>query len=171
MRDETKKVLVLDDQRREILWLFALIESRGYDVVLAANEKAARLRLKEIADGHASYALCIIDVMMATVDITELAEVDDAFFLSSRDAGLRLCEYARNELHLGVRKLPIIAFTARTDAEVKQRLSAANVPYCNRAEIEGGHSIRQMIAEYLVPLSAAEQKGAGARGAARRRVR
>lgn len=62
--------------------------------------------------------------MMATHDIFSVQEVDQRFFDSSKDSGIRLCRYAREELRISPESLPIAVFTARTDEKVKEAIGA-----------------------------------------------
>jgi CheY-like chemotaxis protein len=139
-------VLIVDDQIGDIGWLIDLIQSRGYDVVLAANEKAARGQLDEVKQGKASYVLAIVDVMVAIADLMDLVALDDKFFQKSKDTGIRLCRYARQELGLLAEELPIVSISVREDQEVKKAMNDLGIQLFNRGPEEG---IREYVEKHL----------------------
>lgn len=150
---KSTKVLLLDDQIGDLAWLLDLLEDRGYEVFYATNEKDARSSLEAIARGEMAYALAVVDVMMAVDDISRVVELDDAFFQSSKDTGVRLCRYARRELGISAEELPMIAFSQRDDEEVKRALAEAGVEYRYRAAADAAASLRHWIERHLPDLS------------------
>lgn len=146
---QARRVLVIDDQLCDLEWLLDLVKARGHEVVVATNEKEARARLDGVKAGRESYALAIVDVMMAIADITELAEIDDKFFADSRDSGIRLCRYARQELGLNQAALPLVCLTAREDEDVKEAMRALDIPIFNRASASPQRSIRAYLERAL----------------------
>lgn len=131
---QAQTVLVVDDEVGDLTWLLDLVESRGYGVKIATNEEAARERLSAVREGHESYVLAVVDVMMAVKDITALveAELDDAFFEDSRDSGIRICRHARLELGISADELPIVCLTVRDDDEVKAAMAELEIPLFER---------------------------------------
>lgn len=138
-------VLVVDDQIGDLFWLLNLIRNRGHDVVVATNERAARDRLRAVKEGSEAYTLAIIDVMVAVEDLMELVTLDDRFFEDSRNTGIRLCNYARNELHLSNDDLTIACLTVRDDDQVRQAMQGLGIPLFNRAPYSASDSIRGFI--------------------------
>jgi CheY-like chemotaxis protein len=144
-------VLIVDDQIGDIGWLIDLIQDRGYAVALATNEEAAQKQLDAVKQGKASYALAIVDVMVAIQDLMDLIALDDQFFDKSQDTGIRLCEYARRTLGLSADELPIVCITIREDSDVRADMKRLGIPLFNRAS-SGKDSIRQFI-EDLPPAA------------------
>lgn len=143
-------VLLIDDEVGDLVWLVDRIEWAGYKFVCATNEQDARRRLRAVADGEERYVLAVIDVMMATHDILQVQLVDEKFFKSSKDSGIRLCRYAREELGIRASELPIAVFTARTDDEVKRKVGAiADVELFFRDGAEGDGSLDQYVSDML----------------------
>lgn len=152
---ESPSVLVVDDQIGDLRWLLDLIRNRGHNVVVATNEEAARRKLEEVKEGTATYKLAVIDVMVAIKDLMDLATLDEQFFESSRDTGIRLCQYAREELRLSNKVLPIACLTVRDDDEVKSAMSRLKIPLFNRAPYNPSESIRDFIEARLTPVAEA----------------
>lgn len=138
-------VLIVDDQIGDIGWLIDLIQGRGYVVVLATNEAAARKQLLEVKQGKASHALAVVDVMVAVMDLMDLMSLDEKFFEDSRDTGIRLCRYARQDLGLSAEQLPIICITVRDDQEVRTAMKELGIRLFNRAPYGQEDSIREYI--------------------------
>lgn len=151
---EPKSVLIVDDRIGDLTWLLDLIRSRGYEVVLATNEKAARQRLEAVERKEESYVLAVIDVMVATMDLLDLVALDEQFFENSRDTGIRLCRYARRDLGISPKVLPIVCLTAREDEDVKKFIEdELGIPLFHRAPPSPEESIRGYIEEHLPTLA------------------
>lgn len=123
-----KRVLVVDDQAGGIEWLLDLVTNRGYEIDLATNERAAKSLLDLVRSGRKSYSLAIFDIMLPTADLMELADIEEDFYLASNDAGVRLCRYARQELGLSSKELPIICVSVREDEELRTVLAEFGIP-------------------------------------------
>lgn len=147
------RVLIVDDQVGDLLWLLDLIQNRGYDVVIATNEEAARERFQAVKAGTESYALAVVDVMVAIKDLTRLATLDDQFFEDSRSTGIRLCQLARRELGIPAEQLPIACLTAREDDEVRNAMRDLSITLYHRAEYSSSESIRGFVEENLRTVS------------------
>jgi CheY-like chemotaxis protein len=143
------RVLIVDDQMGGLLWLLDLIQNRGYDVVIATNEEAARERLRAIKAATEEYAMAVIDVMVAVKDLTQIAALDDQFFEDSRNTGIRLCQLARHDLQIPAEQLPIACLTAREDDEVRNAMRELEIPLFHRAEYTSSDSIRSFVEEQL----------------------
>ncbi len=145
-------VLIVDDQVGEILWLLALLDNRGYDVNVVANEKDGNAALDAIHAGTESYVAAIFDVMVSTLPIEEIIaspdELDDEFYRASKDTGLRLCHRAR-QLEL---TLPIACLTVRQDAEVKALKDDLEIPVFHRVPLDESESIMTFLDKHLPPL-------------------
>ncbi len=149
----TRRVLIVEDQIGDLLWLIDILHERGYQEVVATNERDARQRLFDVKAGRESYALAIIDVMVAIMDLDSLIALDEKFFENSRDTGIRICRFARKELKLSASALPIVCLTARDDDDVKTDLRALGVRYFNRsADRRSSQSIVTYIEEHLPSL-------------------
>lgn len=151
---ETPIVFVVDDQVGEIRSLIRRIRDRGYEVELATNELDARAGLERIAEAPASYAAGIVDIMVATISLERLLEQDDDVDLiedvvkPSTDTGIRLCQYARQDL--GLRELPLAALSVRDDDELVQALKPLGVPlYARGVEDSSERSIMQFVQRHL----------------------
>lgn len=142
-------VLIIDDQVGDIGWLIDLIQNRGYVVVLATNEEAAHKQLDRVKRGHTSYALVIIDIMVAVKDLMDLMTLDERFFDNSRDTGIRLCKYARHELGLSPEDLPIICISVRDDNNVKEEMNVLGIRLFNRVPYGPEESIREFVEAHL----------------------
>ncbi len=149
------RILIVDDQPGDLLWLLDILRVRGYEYTLATNEKDARVELQSVKDGSASYALAIIDVGVATLPIEDLflQDLDERFFEDSRDTGIRLCRYARRELGLSAKDLLMACLTVRDDDDVKEAMKELGIPLFNRAPNTAEESIRLFLEEKLKPVS------------------
>lgn len=148
--DFTSEILVVDDNIGEIMWLLDLLNWRGYSVDHVGDERSARKKLEAVQTGDKLYALAIVDVMIATDDITNIIDdLDDRFYEESADSGIRLCRYARNELGILEDQLPIICFSARDDDDLKKELQALAIPLFSRT----GEEIREYLVENLSRLA------------------
>jgi CheY-like chemotaxis protein len=143
---DSPRVLVVDDQVGDIEWLLDRILYRGYEIVVATNERAARKRLDAVKKGEESYALAIVDVMVAIMDLADLVTLDEEFFVESRDTGIRLCRYVREELGISPNELPIVSLTVRDDPEVKAAMEELGIPLVSR---EPGGGPADLLDEYL----------------------
>lgn len=146
------RVLIVDDQVGDLLWLLDLIQNRGYDAVIATNEEAAEERLRAVKASTETYALAIIDVMVAVKDLTRIAALDDEFFEDSRNTGIRLCTLARGKLGITAEQLPIACLTAREDDEVHNAMRELEIPLFHRAEYSAADSIRKFVEKNLPPI-------------------
>lgn len=146
-------VLLVDDHPDDIGWVFDLLEKRGYNVDTATNEEAAKGLLKAVKSEQKNYALAIVDVMVSVKDIMDLVELTDDYFELSRQTGVRLCRYAREELGIGPDKLPIVCISARDSDEVRTPLRALGVPLYNRMAPSREESIREYIRENLPEIA------------------
>lgn len=150
---ERPRVLIVDDQMGDLLWLLDLIQNRGYDAVIATNEEAAQERFRAIKAGTEDYALAVVDVMVAVKDLTRIAVLDDQFFEDSRNTGIRLCQFARRDLGIPAEQLPIACLTAREDDEVRNAMHELSIPLFHRAEYSSSDSIRGFVEEKLATMS------------------
>lgn len=145
-----RRILLIDDELRDLAWLVTWLKHRGYEVDVASNEQTARKALREVADGDREYAAAIVDVMLATHDIEDFREADEKFFEESTDTGIRLCRYAREELGLSEAKLPLACMSVREDKELKMAIKAIGVPRYNRdPEADEGTSITDWLTRKL----------------------
>jgi CheY-like chemotaxis protein len=142
-------VLIIDDQVGDLRWLIDLIHNRGHEIVLATNEGAAEERLRAVKQGTESYALAIVDVMIAVKSLSQLIDLDEQFFDQSRDTGIRLCRLARRELGITAQQLPIACLTVRHGDEVRLAMNELGIPLFNRAASGAADSIRGYIEENL----------------------
>jgi len=145
----TPKVLIVDDQPGDIGWLVDRIAERGYEIVMATNERAARERLQAVKDGREKYAAAIFDVMVTTMDLEDLVELDEQFFLDSQDTGIRLAHLAREELKLSARQLPIAGLTIRDDDEVRKAMEELRIPLFDRTPPARSEGINRFLDKHL----------------------
>jgi CheY-like chemotaxis protein len=154
--NERHKVFIVDDQAGEIRSLIRRIKSRGYEVELATNERDARAGLSQIAADPRPYAAGIFDIMVAIVDLETLLQMGDEVDLAkeilepSTDTGIRLCQYAREDLQLDEKTFPIAALSVRDDTELRQALQAFGVTLYERgAEDHSERSIMRFVKHHL----------------------
>ncbi|HSS48567.1 MAG TPA: response regulator [Thermoanaerobaculia bacterium] len=149
------RVLIVEDQVGDLYWLLDLIRSRGYEVVVATNEAAARERLRAVKEGTDSFRLAIVDVMVAIKDLKDLSNLDEQFFEDSRQTGIRLCHLARDKDQLGLtfEQLPIVCLTVRDDEEVREAMKTLGIPLYNKAPHTPSESIREFIEVQLPNLA------------------
>lgn len=145
-------VLVIDDQVHEIDWLIDRLKDRGYEIVLVTNEADGRDMLDAVKGEQRAFAAGIFDVMMSTKDVWPLIEAgqspDDQFYDDSKDSGLRLCRYARQELGLSAEELPIACLTVRDDEALKKVLRELGIPLYPRLD-PGNQGVMEFIEEFL----------------------
>ncbi len=145
------RVLLVDDHIGDISWLVDLLEARGYVIDQVTNEEAARSVLegaKERLDegGATDYELAVIDIMVSIKDIMDLVDLDDNFYEQSKDTGVRLCRYARDELGISQEDLPIVCISARADQdEFKPQLDQLGIPLFSRTPQSPEESIRNYV--------------------------
>jgi CheY-like chemotaxis protein len=96
-----KKVMIVDDDVRNIFSLTSVLESQGMNVVFAENGKDALVRLKE----HPDVDIVLMDVMMPEMDGYETTR-------------------AIRELE-GFQELPIISLTAKAMKGDREKSIAA----------------------------------------------
>ena len=151
-------ILLVDDRIGDIKWLISYLERRRYNVDHVTDEEAARAKLEAVAGGQMSYALAIIDIMVSVKDIMDLVELDEGFYEQSRDTGIRLCQYAREELGIGGEILPIVCISARDDYEqVKEKVTSFDeVQIFRRTTEEPEQSLRYYLDENLLEAPATE---------------
>jgi CheY-like chemotaxis protein/CHASE3 domain sensor protein len=93
----TKKILVVDDDMRNLFALSKVLQERGMEILKAENGKIAL----EMLDGHPDIHLVLMDIMMPEMDGYEAMK------------GIR----AQNRF----KKLPVIALTAKAMKDDKQK--------------------------------------------------
>ncbi|MGZ3914446.1 MAG: response regulator [Flavisolibacter sp.] len=98
----SKKVLVIDDDGRNIFALTAVLRGRGWETLKATNVKDA---LKLLSGGETSIGVILMDIMMPDLDGFEAIRL-----LKSMD---------------GLTSIPIIAVTARAMPGDKEKCLAA----------------------------------------------
>ena len=153
MASETKRVFIVDDRVGDLDWLLVLIRRRGYTVVLATNEQAARQRLEAVQRGEESYVLAIMDIMVATHDLLDLVALDEQFFENSRNTASGCANYARRSLGIPPEVLPIVCLTAREDEEVEAAMRERGIRLFHRAPNSPKESIRGFIEEHLMSFT------------------
>lgn len=130
---QPERVLIVEDQVGDIAWLIESIQNLGYGVDLSTSESAARERLQAVKKGEVSYVMAIFDIMVATVNIWELEDLDEDFFARSEETGIRLCKLVREEMKISEEQLPIVCFTVREDEEeVRSIMRDLNIPLFNK---------------------------------------
>ncbi|MCP4545782.1 MAG: response regulator [bacterium] len=142
------EVLIVDDNPGDISWLIDLVEWRGYLIDQVGNERAARGKLEAVQERRAEYALAIVDIMVSIEDIMDIADFNDSFYEQSKDTGVRLCRYARQELGISAEKLPIVCISARDDEGLKESLAELGIPLFGRSD----RAIRDFLKERLPKL-------------------
>ncbi len=143
-------VLIVDDHIDDISWLVDLLQHRGYKVHVETNEKDARRQLEHVREGKVIFCLAIIDIMVSVSDISELANLDEKFYSSSRETGVRLCRYARQELGISSETLPIACISARADHEhIQQLLGDLTIPLFSRVPQSREESLREFVKSEL----------------------
>ena len=143
-------VLLVDDHVDDISWLVDLLAFRGYGVHVEANEKDARRQLRAVKNGETAFCLAVIDIMVSIRDIMDLADLNEEFYKSSRETGVRLCQYAREELQISSEDLPIACISARSDHDHIQRLlKRLEIPLFSRVPQSREESLREFVKDTL----------------------
>ncbi len=148
-----QRVLLVDDQPTEIEWLIYRLHKRGYEVVLATNEKAALRELHALESGQVQYRAGIFDIMVAIDDLASLIEMDDEVDVGdilhqSLDTGVRLCRVARCDLELRESEFPIAAISVRDDDELRSSLEELGITLFKR-DAQSQKSIMSFVDMYL----------------------
>ena len=148
------RVLLVDDHVGDITWLIDFLEARGYEVDQVTNEMAARRKLKRIKEDLAknlrTYELAIIDIMVSTRDIMELVALTNDFYEKSKETGIRLCQYARDDLKISAKRLPIVCISARPDTDDFQpKLEELGIRLFSRTPQTAEESIRDYLERAL----------------------
>jgi len=153
----SREVLIVDDQAGDILWLFDWIRRRGYRIVLATNELAARKLLQEFAAGQRSFVLGLFDVMVAARDVFDLEgpEMDATFFQASRSTGVRLCQFVRHTLLVPATRLPLVCYSVRNDEDLLVSLKSLGVPFLSKH----GGDFTGRLTRFLPKLETLESEG------------
>jgi CheY-like chemotaxis protein len=126
-------VLLVDDRIGDITWLIDLLESYSSSIDLVSNEVDARERFSRFEKGSVFYRLAIVDIMVSVKSVMDLVQLDESFYAESSKTGLRLCSYAREELGICKKALPIVCISARADDEdIRQELERLGVPLYSR---------------------------------------
>jgi len=146
------EVLLVDDHAGDVRWMIEFLEERGYRVHEITNEEAARRQLEAVKKGDVSYALAIIDIMVAIKNIMDLLGSKEEFYEKSRDTGIRLCHYARKELGISAERLPIVCLSARDDDKVRQLLDELEITLYSRTPQTSEDSIREYLKKKLPKL-------------------
>lgn len=142
-------VLIVDDRVRDIRWLTKLLTNDlGQEVKILTNEKDAKdhfLALKQVGQEESTYRLAILDIMMPVAKLEDLVELDEELLKDSRDSGIRLCKFIRQELGIGERALPIMALSSRLDEKLIREMDRLGIPLFSRDDLE----IRTRLVEIL----------------------
>ena len=147
---DSEQILLVDDHIGDVTWLVDFLEHHGYEVVQVTNEKDAREKLEEVEKGQATYVLAIIDIMVSIRDIMDLVDLDEKFYEESRETGIRLCAYAREELKIKPEVLPIVCISARSDhEEIQKPLRQLGIRLFSRVPQSREESIREYLKEKL----------------------
>src|SRR5438477_1950369 len=113
----SKQVLIIDDSVEHVDDLRETIRACGGEPVVAINAAEGRRHLAAIADGLETYALAIIDVMMALTSLEEVHKLEQAVNEDSKRIGVTLCREAREHYHISPQTLDIVCFSIRDDAD------------------------------------------------------
>lgn len=136
MSQEASVVLLIEDQVGDLFWIIDLVQARGYQVEAARNEEDARMALAQVAANPGRYALVLIDVMMATIDINRVLRepnLDPKALEPSPEAGIRLAQYLREELRVTPQQVAVICCTAKhEDAKVRRIMEELDIPVYDR---------------------------------------
>lgn len=152
-REKVGKILIVDDQIGDLEWLLDTLDSRGYQYDLAEHTQKGRELLDEVKAGTKSYDLAIFDMMVALMDIRDLAKMDPKTLDDSVDAGLQLCRYARRTLELTEKELRIVCLSARPDRDnFRPELEQLGIPLFPRIPSGDEESIRNYIETKLPSL-------------------
>jgi CheY-like chemotaxis protein len=136
MNEARRRVLLVEDEPDLMTALIADLRARGCEVTVAETEKAARRELERARAGDVRYHLAIVDVMIPTMTMDELIDLDDAeerFLTESVDTGVRICRYARGDLGLDARALPIVVLTNRNDHDLREALAPMGIEAFNKS--------------------------------------
>lgn len=113
------------------------------------NERDARNRLQAVKDGREEYVAAVFDVMVVIADLEDLMELNEMFFVKSEDTGIRLARFAREELGISERQLPIASLMIRDDEPVKTAMKELGIPLFHRTPSTESENIDRFIDKHL----------------------
>lgn len=155
----SNRILLIEDQPRDISWLTDLLRKRGYAVTEITNGQAGLEALDQVQEalksGPSPYKLAIFDIKVAAQDFRDLSKLDLSFVERSERMGLELSQYARETLGIRPRDLPILILSSVSDhPEVVEELDRLKIPRFNKASQDDNDSIRAYLKKNLPAVSA-----------------
>lgn len=154
----SNRILLVEDQPRDISWLTDLLRTKGYETVEITNGQAGLEALDEVHEalqsGPCPYKLAIFDIKVAAQDFRDLSKLDLSFVERSERMGLELCTYARKTLGIKPRDLPILILSSVSDhSEVIEELDRLKIPRFNKAAEDDKDSIRAYLKRNLPSIA------------------
>ena len=146
------RVLLVDDEEYAGDWLIAFLGDLGFGLAHCFSETQARQHLQEVANGEASYALAIFDLMVPTHTFEEMLEWEGELE-DSMTTGLRLCKHTRSDLGIDEATLPILAISSRSDEGTREDFQSLGVPFLDRTQTD---AIRGHIQRVLSSIRSTE---------------
>jgi CheY-like chemotaxis protein len=145
----SKRVLIIDDGVEHVRDLRDIIRTCGGEPVVAINAAEGRAHLAAVAGGEESYALAIIDVMMAITSLEEVRKLEHAVNENAKRIGVTLCREAREQLRISPQTLEIVCFSIRDDADIVDELTALGIRYISKVTQRGWADLREHVKKAL----------------------
>jgi CheY-like chemotaxis protein len=143
----SKRVLIIDDGIDHVADLRDTVRTCGGEPVIASNAAEGRRRLAAVAKGEESYALAIIDVMMALDSLEEVLKMEQAVNEDSKRIGVTLCREARKRIN--PQTLDIVCFSIRNDADIIDELRTLGIRYLSKETASGWNDLRDHVKKAL----------------------
>lgn len=121
-----------------------------------------RRRLEAVASGEESYALAIVDVMMALDSLEEILKLEHAVNENAKRIGVKLCREARERIR-PPQMLDIVCFSIRDDTDIRDELRTLGVRYISKAALHGWDDLRDHIKKALAHVAEGQLRLCGPR--------
>lgn len=144
----SKRVLIIDDDITCVDDLRDAVRASGGEPVIAINAAEGRRRLAAVASGEESYALAIIDVMMALDSFEEILKLEHAVNEDAKRVGVKLCREARESIR-PPQTLDIVCYSIRDDTDIRDELKTLGVRYIRKAGQRGLDDVRDHVKKAL----------------------
>jgi CheY-like chemotaxis protein len=145
----SRRVLIIDDGIEHVQDLCDTVRGFGGEPVIAINAAEGRRHLAAIADGQESYALAIIDVMMAIDSLEEVLKLEHAVNQDAKRIGVTLCREARERYQISSQTLDIVCFSIRDDADIVDELNELGIRHISKVAPRGWADLGEYVKRAL----------------------
>ena len=145
----TKRVLIIDDDDKDVHDVRGTVRSCGGEPVVAINAAEARRHLTAVASGEESYALAIVDVMMAIDSLEEVLKLEQVVNENAKRIGVTLCREARERHRISPQTLDIVCYSIREDDDIVHELKALGIRHISKVSAHGLADLRDYVKKAL----------------------